>query len=410
VTERRRREPPPRYIRRVRPEEERDAAAAEGALRDRRRALAEAQQELAATRERVRRTYGLAGTVSALGLFGACMLAALLPSYLALHGTISQRTASWLIPTLVLSSFAVGLLAILRWQSGGRAAAAAASAAADGFATFTAPTRAPVSPPEIERAVRELDRERRHTRLATLAAERSAIAGMPSAMGHLDLVIGGSLLLPLSGASLVLSIRMLAGLDAYERTIWLLWALSLGGAGALVALRRHKARRRLGFQRALDALGARMGGSGRRLRGFADAVDWMNQFWAAPLDANGLHRGAINVALAATQRRYPVLVDVEPDGYSTEDGTIDGRVFVYVAALAPRGLPATPEVAELTAAVRRAGFEAELFSNAGLLARATAPTLQILRREPQRLAQLGPLIDALVEMAEACRAAPATAD
>jgi hypothetical protein len=394
----------------VRPEDERDAAATGAALHARRRALAEARGELAVTRERVRRTYGRAGTLSALGLFGACMLAAALPGYLALHGTISQSTASWLIPTLVLSSFAVGLIAILRWQSSGGDAAAASGAAADAFATFTAPARAPVSPREVERAVRELDRERRHTRLATLAAERSAIAGMPSAMGYLDLIIGGPLLLPLWGASLVLSIRMLAGIDPYERVIWLSWALSLGGAGALAAIRRRLARRRRAIQRALDALGASMGAGARRLPGFADSVDWMNRFWAAPLDPNGLHRGTINVALAATHRRYPVLVDVEPDGYSSDDSTIDARVCVYVAALAPPSLPPTREVADLAAVVRRAGFEPEVFSDAGLLARANAPALELLRREPARLAQLGPLIDALVAMAEACRAAPAPAD
>jgi hypothetical protein len=393
----------------VRPEDERDAAAAGAALRARRRALAEARGELAATRERVRRTYGRAGTLSALGLFGVCMLGALLPSYLALHGIISQPTARWLIPTLVLSSFALGLIAILRWQSGG-GDAAAARADAEALATGAAPTREPVSPPEIQRAVRELDRERRWTRLATLAAERSAHAGMPSVMGYLDLIVGGSLLLPLWGASLVLSIRMLAGIDAYERIVWPLWALSLAGAGALVAIRRRVGRRRLAIQRALDALAASTGASGRRLPGFADAVDWMNRFWAAPLDPNGLYRGTINVALAATHRRYPVLVDVEPDGYSSDDSTIDARVLVYVAALAPPSLPPTPEVAELVAAVRRAGFEPELFSGAGVLARATAPTLESLRREPGRLAQLGPLIDALVQIAEACRAAPAPAD
>jgi hypothetical protein len=373
-------------------------AVADAGLRELRRALANDQIELAATRERMRRMYGWPGVVSALGLLAVCPLAPLLPGYLVLHRIISLQTASWLIPALLLSSFAVGLLAILRWQSsrGARARAAETLAAA------AVPVREPTSPAEVEQAVRGLERERRQARLATLAAERNAYAGIPSLMGYLDLIIGGSLLLPLGGAATVFSVRMLAGIDANEPWIWLLWAPTLAIVLVLVALRRRRARRRLAVHRALDQLAGDMGG--QRLPRFADAVEWMNQFWAAAPVANALYRGAINGALAATLRRYPVLVDVEPDGASGEDVTIDPRVFVYVAAPVPASLPPTREVAAVAAALRGAGFEPELFPGAGVLARATGPALKILRREPARLAQLGPVVHDLVRLAEACEA------
>jgi hypothetical protein len=138
-------------------------------------------------------------------------------------------------------------------------------------------------------------------------------------------------------------------------------------------------------------------------------VAWLDRHWPAAPGPNDLFKGAIERAIAGAHRGYPVLVDVEPDGYASDDSSIDPRVLLYVAALAPAHLPAGDEIAALSAAIHGAGFEIELLADAGLRARATAPTVKRLRRAPAGLADLAPVVRDLVRLAEACQAAPAPA-
>jgi hypothetical protein len=259
-----------------------------------------------------------------------------------------------------------------------------------------------------EQALRDFDRAARRTRLHLMAERRRAATRTRSAVAYLDLIIGASLLIPLGLVVVVSSILMLAGVERYDPLIWLVWAIFGVGVAVLRAVRRRAARRKLAISDALDRLAA--GLDARRLPGFDDAVAWMNRYWPASHEQNDLFRGAAQGALAGTLRGYPVLVDVEPDGYASDDSNIDPRVLLYVAALAPASPPAgDDEVASLSAAIRTAGFEPELLPDAGWRARADEPTVTRLRRAPAGLADLAPVVRDLVRLAEACGAAPAPA-
>jgi hypothetical protein len=238
-----------------------------------------------------------------------------------------------------------------------------------------------------------------------MAERRRPVTDLPSALPYLDLIIGGSLLIPLGFGNVWFSSEMLAGRETYDPLIWLGWAMLVGGTGVLIALRRRTARRRRALQDALARLAPAIGAG--RLSDFDEAVEWMNRYWPASHANEDLFRGKIHCALAGRLRRYPVLVDVEPDGYASDNADIDPRVLLYVAAIAPQTLPPGDEIAALSAAIRSAGFEPELLPEAGWRARANRRTVKRLGRAPGELADLAPVMNDLARLAEVCGAAPA---
>jgi hypothetical protein len=253
--------------------------------------------------------------------------------------------------------------------------------------------------------VSDLDGRERAARLHLMAEQRRPVTLLPSALPYLDLIIGGSLLVPLGIANIVFTIMMLTGNTKYDPMIWLAWPALLAGAGVMVAIRRRRAWRVRAFGGALDRLGAEIGAV--RLASFDDAIGWLNRHWPGSHGASDLFKGAIYAGIAGSYRGYPVMVEIEPDGYTDEGGTIDPRVLLYVAALAPAAFPAGGEIAPLRASIRDAGFEPELLADAGLRARASEATVKRLRRTPAALAELAPVVRDLVRLAEACGAAPA---
>jgi hypothetical protein len=390
--------------------DENELGATAAKLDERRRAVDQTVRAIGAVRRRNERTYGPAAVWNSLTLFFAVVFAGGLPGYLGFHGVISPQAMSWLIPVAMLGTFAAGLFVVRRWQDRDGDADGRGGGAAGDDARAPVPLPPPDAGPSlsreaIDRALRDLDRAARRARLALFAEQRRAVTLVPSAVAHLDLIIGGSLLLPLGGACFVMSILMIAGRAKYDPLIWLAWPLFFAGVRVVVELRRWRARRAQALADALDRLGAGIGA--QPLGGFDGVVAWLDRYWPAAPGPNDLFKGAIERAIGGAYRGYPVLVDVEPDGYTSEDSSIDPRVLIYVAALAPAQLPAGDEIASLTASIRAAGFELELLGDAGLRARANAPTVKRLRRAPDGLADLAAVVRDLVRLAEACQAAPA---
>ncbi len=141
-------------------------------------------------------------------------------------------------------------------------------------------------------------------------------------------------------------------------------------------------------------------------------MDWLNRYWAAPSSTGEYYAGPLHCGAAGTAAGYPVMVDFEPDGLSDEGLTYPPRVAVYVAAVpAPEPTAAPSDRAgQLRAFISDAGFTVDIEPDAGLVARATPPTVEALRRGPAGLGNLGPLIGDLAALAAAKRIVPAPAD
>lgn len=350
--------------------------------------LEEDRHALAVARAQRGRAYGPAAVARTLGLVVATGLAVAIPLWLVSRGVITERSLDWVMPTSVMGTFVVGMVLIVVWQSRTPTVAREPS-------SVTAATSSAV----------ELEREIRRVRLARLGEARLLATQVRSAEGSLDIIIGGSLIVPAIGSAAWFSVEMAMGHEPYDPMVWLLWGMSAAGLALIVGFRVRRRSRKRRLARALDHAGGSFGG--RRLASHDHVVAWLNGVWAAPSAYEDLYEGLYHVAVAGRLRGYPVLIDVEPDGYTYEDGVIPPRVLVHVAALVAAAPPVGPVWQEQHAALARAGFELALAPEAGLLARGRPELLARLKRQPEALGELGPVVQRLVGLAEAFGAPPA---
>jgi hypothetical protein len=355
---------------------------------ERARALDDDRYALAVAKAQRRRTYGPAGVAVTLGLLVAVGLATAIPLALMSRGVITEASLEWIMPTSMLGTFVVGLVLALVWQNRTPAVARERSSMGQGTA----------SPAQLEREIRRV-------RLARLGEARLMATQVRGGEGSLDLILGASLVLPTLASAVWFTIAIARGDEPYEPAVWLLW---LGGAAGLALIIGLRLRRRYRKRRLVMAL-ERAGRSfaGYRLVSHDHVVAWLNDVWAAPSEHADLYQGTCHGAVAGRLRGYPVLIDVEPDGYSDGDVEIAPRVLVHVAAWVGPAPPPGPAWQEHHAALAGLGLELVLAPEAGLLARARPDLLARVRRQPEALAELGAVVQRLVGLAEAWGAGPA---
>jgi hypothetical protein len=343
-----------------------------------------------------------------LGLLMACGLVAAIPLGLHTAGLLSREALDWLVPILTLGVFFIGLFVGLVWLN---------RLDPKPSATPDPPSESPEPPTRlsrhlVERAGRDASSEGRQLRLAEFAEPRLeyARAASRSVTGSVDLIAFGSVLGPLGIGLVVFTVRQAMGLEKDEPGILALgWLMFVAGTSVLAALRLRRGRRRRALSDALSLLAGDF--SGRKLEKFGEALDWLNENWAAPSGHEDLFAGPLHRAVSGILAGYPVLVDVEPDGYSSEDSTYDPYVIVYVTAQLPAPTPAIQARAErATAAFLAIGFRMEAYVDAGLLARATPERVKDLRRHFGDLSELRAVASELVAFAKACSAPPALPD
>ncbi|MGN6173506.1 MAG: hypothetical protein ACTHPS_11230, partial [Streptosporangiaceae bacterium] len=92
--------------------------------------------------------------------------------------------------------------------------------------------------------------------------------------------------------------------------------------------------------------------------------------------------------------------------------TYPPRAAIYVAAVpAPEPTTVTSgRAGQIRAFISDAGFTVDIEPDAGLVARATPPTVEALRRDPVGLGNLGPLIGDLAALAAVEGVVPAPTD
>jgi hypothetical protein len=140
-----------------------------------------------------------------------------------------------------------------------------------------------------------------------------------------------------------------------------------------------------------------------------DLVEWSERWWDDRLRRRWLAKGPARRTLALAAAGYPTAVtadiDPEPDGPLVAMSNEPHAVVLLAAAL-PRDVAYRAkhgQAFEGIAALKRAGFHVELRTG-GLALLASDVTIARIRREPERLAMLGPVVYALARLAHQLRA------
>ena len=368
-------------------------------LNRRRAAIAAGRAAVDAEHRRRTRVYGPAGTMLSLGLGLAVFAGALVPVYLHARGVLAEHTLEWLVPVSTLGTLAAAGGLWFWWYAALGRPARNAGAEFDG----------PLASTAVADALADADREARRLRLARNASPRlDYLRGSSrSTIGSTDMVIAAAIAGPVLLAAGWLSVDMARGIEPYDWRIWLLWPVPVAAAGVVALLRRRRRRRRRAIEQGLARLAGYL--NGRLLASPADTVDWLNRYWAAPSEPGEYYAGPLHSGTSGRALGYPVMVDVEPDGLSDETVTYPPRIVVYLAALLTHQ-PTTlrsDRACQLRARINDAGFTVHIDRDAGLVARATPPTVRGLRPHLTELGNLGPLIGDLAALAEAEGIAPA---
>jgi hypothetical protein len=372
-------------------------------LSRRRADLAVGWATVEAQNRRRRRVYGLAGAAWAAGLLLAVSTAMFLPVYLSEHGVLAEGTLGWLTTVSALGTMAVGCGLYGWWYvASGRPGRTADSELSGPPATG-----------DVAEALADADREDRRLRLARNAMPRLDYLRASSHSAEWAMV--GKV--ALAAVPLLLGLGLFSMFTArtpqpYAWGLWL-WTYPVALTGAYVwlsRLSRRPRRRRRAIEQSLAQLAVYLGGS--LLPSLAETVDWLNRYWAAPSSTGEYYAGRLHCGAAGTAAGYPVMVDLEPDGLSDEGLIYPPRAAIYVAAVPAPEPTAVPSdrAGQLRAFISDAGFTLDIEPDAGLVARATPPTVEALRRGPAGLGNLGPLIGDLAALAAAEGVAPAPAD
>jgi hypothetical protein len=370
-------------------------------LHQRRADIAVGWATVEAQNRRRGRVHGLAGTAWVAGLAFAVTAAGVVPVYLSERGVLPDHTLGWLIPVGMLGTMAVWAALYIWWYV----------AAGRPGRTAVADSSGPPGAATIAEALADADREDRRLRLARNAMPRlDYVRHSSQATGWRPVIIAALITGPIIVGLGWFSVAMAPRPVPYDWAIWLSWLIPVALAGAIVLWGRRPRRGRRAIEQGLAQLAVYLGGD--LLPSLAGTVDWLNRYWAAPSSTGEYYAGPLHCGAAGTAAGYPVMVDFEPDGLSDDGLTYPPRAAIYVAAvpaLQPTAVP-SGRASQLCAFITDAGFTVDVEPGAGLVARATPPTVEALRRGPAGLGNLGPLIGDLAALATAEGVAPAPAD
>jgi hypothetical protein len=262
------------------------------------------------------------------------------------------------------------------------------------------------SPLAMEHGVDAAELAHRRARLEEFRQERLGMAGLSryDMTAYVPFIVGGSLLMPAGGGALAFSVQMATGEEPYSPAIFLLWAVALAIAGTLVGILLYRRSRRQRYERALADLGRQF-----PLHPLADAnglADWLNRHWPDKYDVAALGHGPHLVAAAISALGYPALLNA--DLGSTEHR--EPRLHVLLSAHQRTGhVPHAEAAAYVERALswcRELGFRITR-SDAGLLAVADEEAVRTVRKSPEALHELAPLLATLANAARASGAVPA---
>jgi hypothetical protein len=258
-----------------------------------------------------------------------------------------------------------------------------------------------VSAPVIEGGVDAAALAHRHARLEELRQERAGMASLAAydMTPYVPYFVLGPFLFMTGGGAVGLSFEMLRGAEPYSPAIFVLWALFLalvaGGLGWIYWQRNRLA----AYRRAADDLARQF--SGRRLDTLRDTTEWLDRFWPERYEGTKSYPGVFYVSAALDAFGYPALLVCDA---SRGKGRLP-RLHLLLAAIRGPHPPPADARAALTRC-RELGFTVS-FTEAGLLARADHPTLELVQKTPAALHGVAPALTAMARAAHALGAAPA---
>jgi hypothetical protein len=211
-----------------------------------------------------------------------------------------------------------------------------------------------------------------------------------------------------------------AGFTAYvagqEPNLWpavvAAWCavVAAGCVGLLVLLvRRDRARR---VDAAFASLARQFNGASLPL-GRAGQVGWLDALWAGPWPMEDLGTGPRHRSVALRVDGFNVLLELQPDVPLQFPFTVlKPRLLLVLAGALPGAgtegegrLPPSPDLDRSRQWLLDAGFALEV-RPCGLVARAAKAQVKLVRRRPELLLGLAPVLARLAQLAAAARARP----
>jgi len=231
--------------------------------------------------------------------------------------------------------------------------------------------------------------------LERMRQERELVAGYHaySIQGNTILIMAGAPMTLVLGITAVgFTYEMATGAEPFNPSIIVVWALFFALAIGMTAGTAYVLYKRNVFHKALASLIAAY--AGRDLGNLGGTVWWLNKYWAGPYPNDKLAASAPYGSVALVVGGFHCLVEFAP---STERHCRP-RLHILVAAWLPglsdgmgRPPPADEQLRRAHQALFSQGFEGE--QNAGgLFLWADRATLKAFRKDPERLAQLGPTL------------------
>jgi hypothetical protein len=360
--------------------------------------LAEQRAEIGRSRRLRGRRYGPTATLVGLAYAMAVLVVTFTPLYLWSHDVVAEATLDWLVPVCMFGSlFGLGIPYFV-WQN--RVPRGEPPAVEP--VLLTGPSTVVL----VDRVLTETAREARRVRLEFFAQPRLEyhIAARRSAVGYLDLAIGGAIIVPVAAAAVAQTVSVVHGEEQDDGQLWLLWGIVVVGVIVVTLLRRRRRGRQLTIAASADQLQSQLGQPAPLSP--VEAFAWLNRHWPAPTPTDEYFRGPYHSSVSGTVDGFPVMVDLEPAGFSDESSTFPPRAVVYVAAVPGARTAGEGEATAFRAAIGRSGFVVTTVPGAGLVAHGRPETIAWLRADPSRLTELTVVIWELVTLAVADGAAP----
>lgn len=246
-------------------------------------------------------------------------------------------------------------------------------------------------------------------RAAELARYRTEREGMRTALAMSQANIGLYMGLGYGGLLTLLtltavSVQTVKGVLAWTHAV-VAWLIAGILVSATVLLFQHLRRRRERLYTAAEDLAHQF--HGRVHRDLQPLVAWLNHYWVGPYDLYLLHGSTGYLALTSEGLGHPVLLDVN---LTSADKYRGPRLQVLVATDVPEAIRNAPATwTDHTQAIRRylrtQGFESHV-EQAGIRLVAEGRIIKHLRRNPDALHAMAPILRAGVDLALSVQGRP----
>jgi hypothetical protein len=261
------------------------------------------------------------------------------------------------------------------------------------------------SAPVMQHGVSAAELAHRRARLEEFRHERLGMVRLMTydMSPYVLYIAGGSLLLPLGGATIGLSVAMFTGTEPYSPAIFIMWAMFLALVFTLAGVFVYRRSRQATFRASVSDLAHQF--ATRSLTNTLEMVEWLNRHWPARYELENLKHGHFFVAATLDVLGYPALVNADFTAGQQHEPRLHLLLSAQHAAAANPGADALRYANAALARCEQLGFKVSV-NEAGVLAVATPETLAIIRSSPGSLHQVATVLTTMARSAQAGGAVP----